>query len=341
MRASVGSGLGFGCQHSQTLERWLVGTPGLKVAVASGARSAYGLTKAAIRDDDPVVVLEPRALYGRREDFEPSEDAVSDLGIGESRERGLRRDDRRARPDRRHRRSRPRKRAEWSAEVIDLRTIQPWDKELVRGLGGKDRAAWSSSRKTSTPVGGGPRSCPSSPRHCYGDLQRSADSGSLRQTCTCPMARPLEQRFLPVARVRQRASHGASEDGCMPERLVGGRAVSVSIVDARASRYAVVLRCSPAASERYERMVEIRLIEERVLELFGEGLIPGTTHTCQGQEAVCVGIAAATQADRHSRLHLPRPRHGAGARVPPSRRCWARSSAARSAAWAGSAARCT
>jgi pyruvate dehydrogenase E1 component alpha subunit len=48
-------------------------------------------------------------------------------------------------------------------------------------------------------------------------------------------------------------------------------------------------------AERYARMIEIRLAEERVLELFGEGLIPGTTHTSQGQEAVCVGIAAATR----------------------------------------------
>jgi acetoin:2,6-dichlorophenolindophenol oxidoreductase subunit alpha len=46
--------------------------------------------------------------------------------------------------------------------------------------------------------------------------------------------------------------------------------------------------------ERYARMVEIRITEERILELFGEGLIPGTTHTAQGQEAVSVGIAAAT-----------------------------------------------
>jgi acetoin:2,6-dichlorophenolindophenol oxidoreductase subunit alpha len=44
--------------------------------------------------------------------------------------------------------------------------------------------------------------------------------------------------------------------------------------------------------ERYRRMVEIRQVEERVLELFGDGLIPGTTHTCQGQEAVNVAVAA-------------------------------------------------
>jgi acetoin:2,6-dichlorophenolindophenol oxidoreductase subunit alpha len=46
---------------------------------------------------------------------------------------------------------------------------------------------------------------------------------------------------------------------------------------------------------RYEAMVEIRLLEERVLALFGEGLIAGTTHTSQGQEAVSVALAAATR----------------------------------------------
>ncbi len=131
MRASCGSGLGFGCQHSQTLERWLLGTPGLKLAVASGARSAYGLTKAAIRDPDPVVVLEPRTLYGRREEFEPNEDAVVPLGVGEIARQG---DDvtvvalgqtvavalEAA------------SQAEgFDAEVIDLRTLMPWDREIV------------------------------------------------------------------------------------------------------------------------------------------------------------------------------------------------------------------
>ncbi len=44
---------------------------------------------------------------------------------------------------------------------------------------------------------------------------------------------------------------------------------------------------------RYERMVEIRTVEDKVRELFAEGLVHGTTHTCQGQEAVAVGVAAA------------------------------------------------
>ena len=39
-------------------------------------------------------------------------------------------------------------------------------------------------------------------------------------------------------------------------------------------------------------MVEIRAFEDRVQDLFAEGIVHGTTHTCQGQEAVAVGIAA-------------------------------------------------
>jgi len=130
VRASVGSGLGFGCQHSQTLERWLLGTPGLTVAVASGARSAYGLTRAAIRENNPVVLLEPRTLYGERENVEPGEGSVFALGTAEVVREGtdvtlvtlgqtvrvaLAAADA----------------APWSAEVIDLRTIMPWDKERV------------------------------------------------------------------------------------------------------------------------------------------------------------------------------------------------------------------
>jgi len=47
----------------------------------------------------------------------------------------------------------------------------------------------------------------------------------------------------------------------------------------------------------YRRMVEIRLFEEKVQELFMDGLIQGTTHLCQGQEAVSVGSVAAMRVD--------------------------------------------
>ena len=47
--------------------------------------------------------------------------------------------------------------------------------------------------------------------------------------------------------------------------------------------------------ERYRRMAEIRAFEDCVQRLFLEGHVDGTTHTCQGQEAVAVGIAAAVR----------------------------------------------
>lgn len=67
VRTSAGAGLGFGAQHSQTLENWFLNVPGLTVVAASGAASAYRLLRAAIRDPDPVLLIEPRILYGERE----------------------------------------------------------------------------------------------------------------------------------------------------------------------------------------------------------------------------------------------------------------------------------
>lgn len=80
VRASSGPGSGFGAQHSQTLETWFSSTPGLKVVVASGSDSAYGLLRAAIRDDDPVIFFEPRALYGEREEVQRDPSSLPQLG---------------------------------------------------------------------------------------------------------------------------------------------------------------------------------------------------------------------------------------------------------------------
>lgn len=81
IRASIGSGLGFGMQHSQTLENWVAATPGLVVVEASDVQSAYGLLRSAIRHDGPVVVLEPRALYGSRGDLVRGEEGVLPIGV--------------------------------------------------------------------------------------------------------------------------------------------------------------------------------------------------------------------------------------------------------------------
>lgn len=83
LRASVGSGTGFGCQHSGTQQNWVVGVPGLSVVMPSDSHTAYGLLRAAIADPDPVVVLEPRMLYGVRGEVDLS--TAREIQIGQSR----------------------------------------------------------------------------------------------------------------------------------------------------------------------------------------------------------------------------------------------------------------
>src|SRR5439155_3226122 len=64
LRMAGGGSLGFGAQHSQCVENWFLNIPGLKLCVPSTPADAYTLLRAAIRDDDPVLVFEHKALYG-------------------------------------------------------------------------------------------------------------------------------------------------------------------------------------------------------------------------------------------------------------------------------------
>lgn len=78
VRASVGAGTGFGCQHSQIMQNWVTATPGLAVVCVSDAQSAYSLMTAAIKYPDPIIVLEPRVLYGSRSEVDP--DVTLEIG---------------------------------------------------------------------------------------------------------------------------------------------------------------------------------------------------------------------------------------------------------------------
>lgn len=65
MRAPIGA-TGRGAQHAQSMERYFTGVPGLKVVAPSTAYDAKGLLKAAVRDDNPVLIFEHKLLYGSR-----------------------------------------------------------------------------------------------------------------------------------------------------------------------------------------------------------------------------------------------------------------------------------
>ena len=68
VRTQGGAGQRGAAQHSQSLESWLTHVPGLKVVMPSRAVDAAGLLRSAIADPNPVVFIENKALYFKRED---------------------------------------------------------------------------------------------------------------------------------------------------------------------------------------------------------------------------------------------------------------------------------
>jgi acetoin:2,6-dichlorophenolindophenol oxidoreductase subunit beta len=69
LRTQGGAGTRGGAQHSQSLESWLTHVPGLKVVMPATAADAAGLMASAIADPNPVVFVEHKALYFKREEL--------------------------------------------------------------------------------------------------------------------------------------------------------------------------------------------------------------------------------------------------------------------------------
>lgn len=132
IRTTTGVGVGFGGQHSDMLEAWFAHVPGLKIVTPSNAADAQGLMRAAIACNDPVIFIENILCYGLQSDDPGANHVVplgkaavahegSDISIitygrtvldalevaGQLKEEGI------------------------SVEVIDLRTIAPFDEETV------------------------------------------------------------------------------------------------------------------------------------------------------------------------------------------------------------------
>jgi 2-oxoisovalerate dehydrogenase E1 component beta subunit len=80
IRAPFGGGVRGGPFHSACPEGWFVGEPGLKVVCPATPADAYGLLRAAIDDDDPVLVFEHKGLYRRARDDAPARGERVPLG---------------------------------------------------------------------------------------------------------------------------------------------------------------------------------------------------------------------------------------------------------------------
>jgi len=130
IRSVVGAGGQFGAIHSQMPASWFMGVPGLKIVAPSSPADAKALLKAAVRDDNPVLFLEHKRLYALEGEVDGSVGRLGEAAVvregddvtlvtamkgvhdaieaaGELQESGI------------------------SVEVVDLRTLRPFDLETV------------------------------------------------------------------------------------------------------------------------------------------------------------------------------------------------------------------
>lgn len=131
-RGPSGSAGQLAQQHSQTFESWMANVPGLKVISCIDPADAKGLLKSAIRDEDPICMMESESLYGFK-GIVPEGEYLTPIGVAATRREGtdvtlvsfnkmvltaLEAAEELAKEG-------------ISAEVIDLRTIRPLDRRAI------------------------------------------------------------------------------------------------------------------------------------------------------------------------------------------------------------------
>lgn len=133
VRTPYGGGIAGGLYHSQSPEAYFAHTPGLKIVVPRNPHQAKGLLLAAIRDPNPVIFFEPKRIYRASVGMVPEEDYQLPLSQAEVVREGT---DITllawgAQMEMIEKAAEMAERESISCELIDLRTILPWDIETV------------------------------------------------------------------------------------------------------------------------------------------------------------------------------------------------------------------
>lgn len=199
VRTPVGNGIGMAAQHSQSMERFFFGIPGLIVVAPSDPYTAKGLLKAAIRLNNPVLVFEHKLLYASTGPV-PEDDYVLPLG--------------KARVVRRGRDvtlvthllgvSVAQEAAAILAnrgievEVIDLLTLYPLDTETI--LDSVRRTGTLVALEEGTATGGIAAEVISRVSLAGFDLLKRAPLRLAAPECPVPYAKNLEQSMMPTSR---------------------------------------------------------------------------------------------------------------------------------------------
>ncbi len=198
IRTPGGAGAQLTAQHSQSLEVWFAGTPGLKVVAPATPADAYGMLKTAIRDDDPVLFCENLVMYNVTgpvpddpEHTVPFGRAAvvregSDLTIvahSYTVQRALRVADRLAQDG-------------VAVEVVDLRSLRPLDVDTVAESVRKTNRALVAEEGWAT-YGVGAELTARLHRLCFDDLDAPIERVGQAEV-PMPYAKPLELAALPL-----------------------------------------------------------------------------------------------------------------------------------------------
>jgi pyruvate dehydrogenase E1 component beta subunit len=196
IRTMTGTGFGSGGQHCDYLEAWFAHTAGIKVVIPSSPADAYGLMRSAIDDPDPVLFIENLPTYWNQDDAAPPGCRVpigkanilaegSDVTI-----LAYARMIQEAKP------ALARLAEEGvSAELIDLRTIAPWDRETVLASVARTGRLLI-VHEAVTPFGAGAEIAAVVNEQLFGRLKAPVRrlGGAF---CPVPFSKPLETAFAP------------------------------------------------------------------------------------------------------------------------------------------------
>lgn len=197
VRAVIGRGWGQSAQHSKSLHSMFAHFPGLKVVLPTTAQDAYGLLRASIRDDNPVIFLEHRWLYDIS--GEVDEDEPAHLGQSVVRRAGeavtlvctswMNVEAMKA--------AEVLARSGIEVEIIDVRTVVPLDEEtMVRSVNKTGHCIVADYDWTF--CGFGAEVAAVIGRRCFGRLKRPVERLGFAAV-PCPTTRPLENLFYPSA----------------------------------------------------------------------------------------------------------------------------------------------
>jgi acetoin:2,6-dichlorophenolindophenol oxidoreductase subunit beta len=199
IRTMTGTGFRSGGQHSDYLEAWFAHTAGLKVVIPSNSEDAYGLMRTCIEDNDPCIFIENGPSMRGAISAPPKKGLRIPLGKAKTMREGkdvtIITYSRQVKDALAAAEALAKDGA--SVEVIDLRSIQPWDKEAVLNSVGRTKRAVI-VHEAVRPFGVGAEIAATIQEELFSELK-----GPVRRLgapfCPVPFAKPLEVAFAPSA----------------------------------------------------------------------------------------------------------------------------------------------